>query len=34
MPTKTHDDLIANVTAILFGLCLLVTSSVVLASML
>ena len=32
MLTKTHDDLIANVAAIVFGLCLLVTSGVVLAS--
>lgn len=28
----THDDLLANVTAILFGLCTLVTSGVILIS--
>jgi hypothetical protein len=32
MFAKTHDDLIANLVAIVFGLCLLVTSGVVLAS--
>jgi hypothetical protein len=29
---KSQDELIANVAAILFGLCLLITSGVVLAS--
>jgi hypothetical protein len=32
MIINTHDDLVANVAAIVFGLCLLVTSGVVLAS--
>jgi hypothetical protein len=32
MQANLHDDLVANVTAILFGLCMLVTSSVILAS--
>jgi hypothetical protein len=32
MHSNTHDDLVANVAAILFGLCTLVTSSVILAS--
>jgi hypothetical protein len=32
MFTKPDDEMVANVAAILFGLCLLVTSGVVLAS--
>jgi hypothetical protein len=32
MHSSTHDDLLANIAAILFGLCLLVTSGVMLAS--
>jgi len=32
MHANIHDDLIANVAAILFGICTLVTSSVILAS--
>jgi hypothetical protein len=32
MQSNSHDDLVANVAAILFGLCMLVTSSVILAS--
>jgi hypothetical protein len=32
MPTAHHDDMIANVAAILFGLCTLVTSGVIFAS--
>jgi hypothetical protein len=29
---QSHDDLVANVTAIVFGLCLLVASGIVFAS--
>jgi hypothetical protein len=32
MQANTHDDLVANIAAILFGLCTLVTSSLILAS--
>lgn len=32
MHATTHDDLIANIAAILFGLCTLVTSGVILVS--
>ena len=32
MQAHSQDDLVANVAAILFGLCTLVTSSVILAS--
>jgi len=32
MHANSHDDLVANVAAILFGLCTLVTSGVILAS--
>jgi hypothetical protein len=34
MESKSQGELVANVAAILFGLCLLVTSGVVLASIL
>jgi hypothetical protein len=32
MHLNTHDDLVANIAAILFGLCTLITSGVILAS--
>jgi hypothetical protein len=32
MQANLHDDLVANIAAILFGLCTLVTSTVILAS--